>query len=90
MLNNLQDEFQSAYRTSFSTETALIKITDQIIQAFDCKSSSALIMIDMPSAFDTVDHNILLVRLSTCFGIKKILCLHGFNLVCAIAVKVLL
>ena len=71
LLNDLQDKFQSAYRTGFSTETALIKITDHILQALDCKTSTALVMIDMSSAFDTVDHNILLHRLSTCFGIKN-------------------
>ena len=64
MINNLQDQFQSVCRTGFSTETALIKITDQILQALDTKNSTALIMVDMFSAFDTVDHNILLDRLS--------------------------
>ena len=65
MLNNLQDEFQSAYRTDFSSETALIKIIDHILQALDCKSTTALIMIGMSSAFNTVYHDILLHKLST-------------------------
>ena len=71
LINNLQDQFQSVYRTGFSTETALIKLTDQILQALDTKSSTALIMVDMFSAFDAVDHNILLDILSCCFGIKN-------------------
>ena len=69
--NNLPDQFQSAYGTNFSTETALIKIIDHILQALDTKNSTALIMIDMSSAFDTVDHNILPDRLSYCLGIKS-------------------
>ena len=67
MLNNLQDEFQSACRTGFSTETASIKITGDIFQALDCKSFSALIIIGMSSAFCFVDRSILLDELSTCF-----------------------
>ena len=50
MLNNLQEEFQSAYRTGFSTETALIKIMDYILKALDCMSFTALKMINMFSA----------------------------------------
>ena len=70
MINKLQDQFQSAYRTGFSTKTALI-LTDHILQALETKNSTVLIMIDMSSAFDPVDHNILLDRLSYCFGIKN-------------------
>ena len=66
LINNLHDKFQSAYKTGFSTETALIKITDDILKALDNKSFAALIMIDMSTAFDTVDYIILLNRLSKC------------------------
>ena len=68
LINNLHNKFQSAYRTGFSTETALIKITDDILYALDSKSVTALIMIDMSAAFDIVDHVILQNRLSKCFG----------------------
>ena len=56
MVNNVQDELLSAYRTSFCTEAALIKITDKIHQAFDSKSSTAMKVVDMCSAYYTVDH----------------------------------
>ena len=69
--NNILDKFQSAYRTGFSTETALIKISDDILQALDNKSFTALLMIDMSSAFDTIDHNILLSRLHNSFGVAN-------------------
>ena len=70
-INNLQDEYQSAYRPGFSTETALMKITDDILTALDKNISTALIMIDMSSAFDTIHHKILLNRLSKSFGLKN-------------------
>ena len=70
-INNIHDKFQSAYRPGFSTETAFIRITVDILFALDNKCFTALIMIDMSAAFDTIDHNILLHRLSHHFGINN-------------------
>ena len=70
-INNIHDKFQSDYRPGFSTKTALIRITDDILFALDNKYFIALIMIDMSAAFDTIDHNILLHRLSHHFGINN-------------------
>ena len=71
LINSLHNKFQSAYKTDFSTETALTKISDDILYALDNKSFTALIMIDMSAAFHAVDHIILLNRLSKCFGINN-------------------
>ena len=60
MINELQDQFHFAYRTGSSTETVLIKISDHILDALDTINFTALIMIDMSSAFDSADHDILL------------------------------
>ena len=70
-INNIHDKFQSAYRPCFSTETALIRITDDILFVLENKCFTALIMIDMSAAFDTIDHYILLYRLSHYFGINN-------------------
>ena len=70
-INNIHDKFQSAYRPGFLTKTALIRITDHILFALDNKCFTALIMIDMSGAFDTIDNNIFLHRLSHHFGIKN-------------------
>ena len=72
LINNLHDKFQVAYRTTFSTETALIKITDDILYALYNKSFAAFFMIDKSATFDTVDHIILPNRLSKCFEIDNI------------------
>ena len=64
--NNLHDKFQSSYKSVFSTETAPIKIIDDILYALNNKSFTVLIMIDMSAVFDTVDRTIFLNRLSKC------------------------
>ena len=67
--NNLQEKMQSAYKKLHSTETALIRVQNDILCALDRKCAVALVLLDLSAAFDTVDHNILLSRLSSRFGI---------------------
>ena len=66
--NGLFDPLQSAYRDKHSTETALIKVQNDILSALDVGSSAILLMLDL-SAFDTIDHDILLSRLCNVYGI---------------------
>lgn len=68
--NNLSEPFQSAYRTCHSTETALTRVSNDILQALDSKQSVILVLLDMSAAFDTIDHTILLNMLEVRYGIE--------------------
>ena len=70
LTNHLDEPFQSAYKAFHSTETALVKVQNDILQAIDQRQSVILLLLDLSAAFDTVDHSTLLSRLSTSFGIK--------------------
>ena len=66
--NGLQNVFQSAYKKFHSTETALLKVFDDLINGIDTGSIGFLNLLDLSAAFDTIDHGILLNRLQTSFG----------------------
>jgi hypothetical protein len=66
--NNMLPSYQSAYRTGYSTETALLNLDDLLTAMESCKAT-ALVAIDLSAAFDTVNHNFLCRVLQANFGI---------------------
>ncbi len=58
--NNLNIPQQSAYKKFHSTETILLKVTNDLLVACDSKSATVLMMLDLSAAFDTVEHRKLL------------------------------
>ena len=66
--NDLEESLQSAYKMKHSTETALIKVKNDISSALDDNKAVFLVMLDLSAAFDTIDHDILLQRLNHGFG----------------------
>ena len=67
--NNLHTNFQSAYKKHHSTESALLRVANDILRYIDIKKSVLLILLDLSAAFDTIDHDILLARAHSRFGI---------------------
>jgi len=60
---------QSAYRRNHSTETALMKVVSDILNAADVRKVTLFGLLDLSAAFNTVDHVILLRRLGVSFGL---------------------
>jgi hypothetical protein len=56
------NQLQSAYRRGHSTETALLKPSNDIYQSADDKSRTLLVQLDLSTAFDTIDKSTLLQR----------------------------
>jgi hypothetical protein len=68
--NSLYNQFQSAYTKFHSTETALLSVYNSLVCAIAKQQVSCLCLLDLSAAFDTIDHTILLHRLTDWFGIK--------------------
>ena len=82
--------FQSAYTKHHSTETALLALYDHLIRATSRQHVTGLCLLDLSAAFDTIDHSILLHRLTHWFGItdsayswfKSYLSSRSFTVLC--------
>ena len=68
--NDLYEIFQSAYRQLHSTETALLRVQNDILQAVDSEGGAILVLLDLSAAFHTIDHQKLLDLLDYSFGIR--------------------
>ena len=66
----MAEKFQSMYKASHSTKTALIKVRDDILRVTDNQRVMCLILLNLNVAFDTVSHPLLLNRLQHCFSIQ--------------------
>ena len=66
--HRLLPDFQSAYRKNYSTETSLIRLTNDILWSMEKQHLTSLTILDLLAAFDTVDHDILLHILEQKFG----------------------
>ena len=66
---HLHEPLQSAYTPNHSTETAVVKVTNDILRALDCRQCVYLVLLDLSAAFDTIDHKVFLRRLQQDYAI---------------------
>ena len=62
--------YQSAYRKGYSTETALVSTLDSIFSSIDNGKACLSLCVDLSADFDTIDHQLLLSRLTKSFGVS--------------------
>ena len=68
--NKLNNSMQSAYRKFHSTETALLRVHNDISVSLDKGHVTALTLLDLSAALDTIDHNTLTNRLAEWYGVS--------------------
>ena len=73
-INSYMDSFLSihlsGYRKGFSTQTALSSLIEKWKAVLDRKGFSAAILMNLPKAFDTIHHELLLAKLHA-YGFSK-------------------
>ena len=72
-LNKILYDYQSGFRENRSTDTCLSFLKDNILKGFDDGLVTCMILIDLQKAFDTINHDILLKKLSI-IGFSDLIC----------------
>lgn len=67
---NHKQPFQSGFTNRHSTESALLRVLNDISLATDNGHCVILVLLDLTAVFDTVDHQILLSRLDSWVSIR--------------------
>ena len=68
--NGKVEKFQSAYKANHSTETALLRVYNDMLISIDHSRGATLVLLDLSSAFDTIDHEVLFNIWQDTFGIS--------------------
>ena len=61
---NILSSNQFGFRKGYSTDLALLKVSDYIYKAFDERKYVVGVFMDLAKAFDTVNHDILIRKLN--------------------------
>ena len=69
MANGIYPLFHSAYRQYYSTETALLRVINDILLSMNSQHIILLVLLDLSAALDTVTHDVLLNHLHNDVGL---------------------
>ncbi|KAK2161946.1 hypothetical protein LSH36_107g05090 [Paralvinella palmiformis] len=61
---------QPAYNSGHSTETALLRLKNDMLMTIDGRKAVVLVLLDLSAAFDTIDHEITCSRLERLLGVS--------------------
>ena len=79
--NGLTDDFQSAYKCGHSTETVLLRVYNDIVATIGKGNGNFLVLLDLSSVFDTIDHS----NLFTVLGKQVGICGGALNLIVSLS-----
>jgi len=67
--NSIMTDQQFGFRKGYSTDEAIFKLVYEVLNALNDKSKVGSIFLDLEKAFDSVNHSLLIKKLS-CYGIN--------------------
>ena len=68
--NSIMTDQQFGFRKGYSTDEAIFKLVHEVLNALNDKSKVGSIFLDLEKAFDSVNHSLLIKKLS-CYGINR-------------------
>lgn len=71
-INSLYPELQSSYHQPHSTETALLKMLNDVLLNMKSQQVTLKVLLDLNVTFDTVNHDILLEKLDKDIGMHVV------------------
>lgn len=76
---SISPEYLCGYRKGFSTQTALSIFVEKWKEILDKEGYAAAMLMDLSKAFDTIDHNLLIAKLSAYgFGYESLKLIHSY------------
>ena len=75
-IDSLYPDFQSSYRQHHSMETAVLKMMNDVLLNMNPQQVTLMVLLDLSTAFDTVNHDILLERFDKDIGMRSVTLAH--------------